>query len=476
MRCPLSQLLFPCYDAPELEAAFKDDRFNKSETTTVVILAGLTLLHMIWLFLAKDDMHQRRLYPLIICLIFLGGLRLRLSRSCNQERAHVLFAWAAAWATMITLPTAKVRRPRNPLPLLPCLLTQRSSSNRTRASQLLCPSEPNMSPLLQAGMLLIATAVGRHVHLPTKPRILINTTLVVVDMAGSRLLICTALLLGEVLGATFEHDLRATFVQQHEQQRRGEHERAQLQAEGARLLQEQRRIVECLRESNERREYEVRMMQHAYLKALGVTLGAEEDPTPLIVCGEPACLVPASEPPMHARASGEGAVGYSAGGHASSQLARPTQLFTEDACASEMAPEAASEMALGAEADWFHPDNHPDGYDCGLGGTTGGACDRRPGGLWTLHADAATPFSADEEDDASSMPSTSANGVAMGVASSHVNSHHTAKAGTVPFVPDLLSFEQTHLLAAPPHAAAPPTRKGGVSWLRTVRRRLTARA
>ena len=164
----------------------------------------------------------------------------RPSRFPDQYLASLSFATCAASFCLLAIPLAKFMFP-----------------------------QPTLAPHFIAGMHFLSIIVVRHHNYPTTQRLAIHFGIFLADLEGSRLLTGSALAAGELVGSIFENDLRHNFSLA---QRRIDgwpqaapkgdgSQRDDSQGGDSRIDDDAQQLIEALRASNERREYEIQMMQ-----------------------------------------------------------------------------------------------------------------------------------------------------------------------------------------------------------------------
>lgn len=276
------ELVAPLFASPEIERAFIVQSFSESHITTMMFFSILNVMQVICCWFVEDDVQRRRLYPLIIGMMFIIFARHQHTPShCpDQVLAHRRFSMWAALTCAMMIPMAKALAP-----------------------------EPNMPVLVTWGVHLVAIMTVRLHHYFPLPRVIIHASIFAADMEGSRWLTTLALGCGELVGGIFarekciafhkhlrdiqliqrsrdeaeqrlREELREKGEREEERKRKQERkrkledalrvaaaqERKRKLENAQRVVAAQEQLLEALRASNERREYEIRMIQQNFQK------------------------------------------------------------------------------------------------------------------------------------------------------------------------------------------------------------------
>jgi len=234
----------PRFADPAVEKRLRAKSFSQGYMTTQLLFGILTVMSLVTFGFADSEPKQLRVMILIIGFVTIMTARYLHTEAMFSDQARA----ACSWQTIAAVVTATT------IPL----------------SRLACPYH-TMPPTLIAGIHLVAIAVTRLYHFTPASRLLIHVGIFVANLENSHVLTASALLGGEVVGTIFEHDSRAAFLSFHtEVQRLKSTEVQRLQGGGGSgrsededkmLIKEQERLLEALRESNERREIEICMMR-----------------------------------------------------------------------------------------------------------------------------------------------------------------------------------------------------------------------
>ena len=275
------ELVAPPFSSPEIERAFIVQTFSGNHVTTMVLFSIVNVMQVFGLWFAEDEMQRRRLYPLIISMVLIVYARHRHTPSYypDQQLAHCRFSMWAALLCAAAIPIAKALAPK-----------------------------PNMPVLLIAGIHLVAIMTVRLHHYGPLPRVVIHAGIFAANMEGSRWLTALALGCGELAGGIFARDaciafhklyrdlqrlddanyriqrshdeaeqrlreelcVQESIREEREQERQREKERHEERlAEALRVAAAQEELLEALRASNERREYEIQMIQKKMQREAG---------------------------------------------------------------------------------------------------------------------------------------------------------------------------------------------------------------
>ena len=235
-------VLLPRFHDAATERAFITERFSATYGATMTYFLILAILTCLALPFAEGFLGRCRLGTLMIGYVFVLVARYqhRPSRFPDQYLASLSFATCAASFCLLAIPLAKFMFP-----------------------------QPTLAPHFIAGMHFLSIIVVRHHNYPTTQRLAIHFGIFLADLEGSRLLTGSALAAGELVGSIFENDLRHNFSLA---QRRIDgwpqaapkgdgSQRDDSQGGDNRIDDDAQQLIEALRASNERREYEIQMMQ-----------------------------------------------------------------------------------------------------------------------------------------------------------------------------------------------------------------------
>ena len=230
----LREALAPCFAEPSVENALVAKTFSQGYVTMQTLFGLLMLLQIALYFIADGDAKRLRISTQMLGFVVIAITR-HLHRPewfPNQARAASSWQTIAAVVVATTIPLSKLACPHHTAP-----------------------------PILIAAIHLVAVASTRFYHFTLVSRLLIHVGIFTANVENSYLLTGCALMSGEIVGSIFEHDVRTAFWNYHNevqtllQKDREDMGRHELQ------IAEQERLLEALRQSNERREFEICMMR-----------------------------------------------------------------------------------------------------------------------------------------------------------------------------------------------------------------------
>jgi hypothetical protein len=236
------RVLLPRFQDAATERAFITERFSATYGATMTYFLILAILTTLALPFAEGFLGRCRLGTLLIGFIFvlIARHQHRPSRFPDRYLASRSFATCAASFCFLVMPLAKFIFPQSTL-----------------------------APHFIAAMHFLSIIVVRHHCYPTTQRLAIHFGIFLADLEGSRLLTGSALAVGELVGSIFENDLRHNFslaqerIEPQAAQKGDGSQGGGSQGTGGRIDDDTQQLIEALRASNERREYEIPMLQQS---------------------------------------------------------------------------------------------------------------------------------------------------------------------------------------------------------------------